>query len=353
VDDVSLTQSGMIAGTPLFMSPEQARGETLDPRSDLFSLGSVLYTLCTSHPPFQAHTTLGVMKRVCDDTPRPIRAINPNIPEALVEIVNRLLVKDPAGRLQTAAEVAELLEQHLAHLDDPALPPPSGEHAGGEITDQAREAAPRLEAVPSPIKEVRLRRSLRPWVTAACVLLGVVGSLFLGVALWNKGRLDEANEVEPKEARRDKGEPDEANAGPRKALEQQLASEPDNAALAFELANLLLMPDTTNWTVLKPSAMTSKGGATLTLQEDGSILASGKNPDRDDYSLVAKTDLEQITAIRLEALPDPSLPGGGPGRFPGGRLGTGNYHFWPLADLRADQAARRAQFFRVCSQSSS
>jgi hypothetical protein len=176
------------------------------------------------------------MKRVCDDTPRPIRELNAAIPEALVEIVNRLLVKDPAGRIQTAAEVAELLEQHLAHLDEPAPSSPSGRLAGDEITDQLPEAAPRLEAVRPPIKEVRLRRTLRPWV-AACVLLGVVGSLLLGVALWNKGRLDEANEFEPKDARGDKGELDDANAGPRKALEQKLAAEPDDAALAFELAN--------------------------------------------------------------------------------------------------------------------
>ncbi len=121
VDDVSLTQSGIITGTPQFMSPEQARGEPLDHRSDLFSLGSVLYAMCTGHPPFQAHKTVGVMKRVCDDKQRPIREVNPAIPETLADIVNKLLVKDPAGRFQTAAEVAELLEHQLAHLDDATL----------------------------------------------------------------------------------------------------------------------------------------------------------------------------------------------------------------------------------------
>ncbi len=323
VDDISLTQAGTVTGTPLFMSPEQARGEPLDHRSDLFSLGSVLYALCTGHPPFQAHKTLGVLKRTCDDTPRPIREINPAIPEALAATINRLLVKDPAGRFQTAAEVAELLQQHLAHLDDPAPPLPSVGHADGEITDKLKADAPPLNAVLRPPTKVRQRTRLGLWLAAACVLLVFVG-LYLGVALRNNDRSNQANEDERKDARRDN--PRDPDANRRQALEQQLAAAPDDAVLALELANLLLRPEPTNWTVLKPSAMKSKGGATLTLQDDGSILASGLNPARDDYSLVARTDLEQISAIRLEALTDPSLPRGGPGRFPG----NGNFHLHHL-----------------------
>src|SRR5207302_1627506 len=71
-DDASLTQSGVIAGTPMYMSPEQARGEAVDHRTDLFSLGSVLYTLSTGRPPFRASGTMAVLKRVCEETPRPI-----------------------------------------------------------------------------------------------------------------------------------------------------------------------------------------------------------------------------------------------------------------------------------------
>src|SRR5207249_4714034 len=62
VDDASLTQTGVIAGTPQYMAPEQARGTTLDHRADLFSLGSVLYAMCTGRPPFRAPTTLAVIK---------------------------------------------------------------------------------------------------------------------------------------------------------------------------------------------------------------------------------------------------------------------------------------------------
>jgi serine/threonine protein kinase len=123
VDDASLTQSGAIAGTPQYMSPEQAQGAAVDHRSDLFSLGSVLYALCTGRPPFRAQTGMAVLKRVCENTPRPIREVNPDIPDWLAAIVAKLHAKDPAQRFQTAAEVAELLGRHLAHLQQPSLAP--------------------------------------------------------------------------------------------------------------------------------------------------------------------------------------------------------------------------------------
>jgi serine/threonine protein kinase len=122
-DDASLTRSGVIAGTPQFMSPEQARGEAIDGRSDLFSLGSVLYTLCTGRAPFRAETPFGVLRRITDDTPRPIREINPEVPEWLAALTEKLHAKDPAARFQSADEVAQLFEQCLAHLQQPAAVP--------------------------------------------------------------------------------------------------------------------------------------------------------------------------------------------------------------------------------------
>ena len=120
-DDASLSQSGVIAGTPMFMAPEQAKGEPPDPRADLFSLGSVLYTMVSGRPPFRAANTMAVLKRVAEDTPRPIRQIIPEVPQWLCDIIATLHAKDPAQRFQSAAEVAALLEQHLAHLQQPSL----------------------------------------------------------------------------------------------------------------------------------------------------------------------------------------------------------------------------------------
>jgi tRNA A-37 threonylcarbamoyl transferase component Bud32 len=125
-DDANLTQSGVITGTPNYMSPEQASGVTVDRRSDLFSLGSVLYALCTGHPPFRAETPLAVLRRVADDAVRPPREVNPDIPDWLDAIIRKLLAKSPADRFQTATEVAELLGQLLAHLQQPdAVPMPA------------------------------------------------------------------------------------------------------------------------------------------------------------------------------------------------------------------------------------
>jgi serine/threonine-protein kinase len=121
--EAELTQSGVVVGTPHYMSPEQARGEAVDHRADLFSLGSTLYAMCTGHPPFRAESAVAVLRRVCDDEPRPIREVNPEVPAWLAVIIDRLHAKDPARRYQTAAEVAELLGRCLSHVQQPLVVP--------------------------------------------------------------------------------------------------------------------------------------------------------------------------------------------------------------------------------------
>lgn len=164
-DDASISQSGVVAGTPTYMAPEQARGEHVDHRADLFSLGSVMYAMCTGRPPFRASTTMATLKRVCDDTARPIREINPEIPEWLAAIVAKLHAKNSADRFQTAKEVAKLLQQHLAHLQQPsvaALPPAVVMPSESLVMPAAVE---RPAATTSPRRQFRL----------AAILLVVVG----------------------------------------------------------------------------------------------------------------------------------------------------------------------------------
>jgi eukaryotic-like serine/threonine-protein kinase len=137
-DDVKLTQAGVVAGTPEYMAPEQARGHVVDHRADLFSLGSVLYALCTGAPPFRAPTTLGVLHQVCDQAPAPLRTLNPAVPAWLEELVAGLLAKDPADRYGSAAEVAALLEGYQAHLRQPATVPAPALKAGKRQDPPAR-----------------------------------------------------------------------------------------------------------------------------------------------------------------------------------------------------------------------
>jgi Protein kinase domain/Domain of Unknown Function (DUF1080) len=137
VDDASVTQSGVITGTPMFMSPEQARGEfKVDARSDLFSLGSVLYMMATGRPPFRASGTHAVLRRVIEETPRPMRDVIADAPGWFEAIVAKLHAKRPDDRFQSAQEIADLLAQHLAHLQEPRrveMPAPVEAPAPGHL----------------------------------------------------------------------------------------------------------------------------------------------------------------------------------------------------------------------------
>lgn len=166
VDDATLTCSGVVAGTPQYMAPEQAQGGSIDHRADLFSLGSVLYTMCAGRPPFRAQTTMAVLRRICEDRPRPIGELNPEIPTWLAEIIGRLHAKDPAERFQAADDVAEILGRCLAHVQNPSACP-----------------LPRELASTRAGRLLRSYRSGRGWnsrrsLAALSVLLGVGGAAY-------------------------------------------------------------------------------------------------------------------------------------------------------------------------------
>src|SRR5262249_37527183 len=146
--DASVTQSGIIAGTPMYMSPEQAEGLTVDVRSDLFSLGTVLYVMCTGRLPFRAAGTMGVLKRVVEETPRPIREINSEMPQWLCDAVEKLHAKKPEDRFETAQEVADLLRHYLAELQlhGGVIPVKLGKNGSGAGVQRAKGSAARLNS---------------------------------------------------------------------------------------------------------------------------------------------------------------------------------------------------------------
>ncbi len=187
VDDAGVTRSGVIAGTPQYMSPEQAEGRSIDQRTDLFSLGCVIYAMCTGHSPFRAETTMAVLRRICVDTPRAIQDINPEIPHWMQRIVDKLLARDPAQRLQSATEVSELLGRCLAHLQQPAtVALPAGVNTGRDVERSAGR-----------------RRRLLVAAVAAFVLLAGVTAVSVAV-------LQYAEKPKSKEARPGAEPPDSA-----------------------------------------------------------------------------------------------------------------------------------------------
>jgi WD40 repeat protein/serine/threonine protein kinase len=182
-EDGSLARGKVLAGTPAFMSPEQARGEPTDHRTDLFSLGSVLYTLCTGSSPFQGDTTAAVLQCVDQATATPLRWANPNVPEWLCDLVGKLHAREANDRLSSAQAVADLLGMQLTLLQEPSRPPlsPNIEHRTSNIerpTDRDAGVGRSMLDVRRSMFDVRQRRLV--------VALGVAGLLvaLVAVAAW-------------------------------------------------------------------------------------------------------------------------------------------------------------------------
>jgi serine/threonine protein kinase len=174
-DDTSrLTQTGAVAGTPEYMAPEQAEGQQVDHRADLFSLGSVLYVLCTGRSPFRAATPLATLRRVSEEAPPPVRSLNPEVPDWLEAIIAKLHAKAPADRFQSSAELAELLGLWLCRL----------QQGNGATTPAPAPARPVEQGIrPNPTRKVMMV------AVALLLLLVLLGAVGLAVGLMNRGNL--------------------------------------------------------------------------------------------------------------------------------------------------------------------
>ncbi len=151
-DTPALTQGGMIVGTPYYMSPEQALGKSLDHRSDLFSLGVMLYEMLAGHRPFSGETMTETMMHIIMMEPPTIGSVAPSVPRGLREIVARCLQKHPDRRFGGAGELIEALDRiDYKDFEIPASPPTPEE----KVPTQLLNAAP-----PQPVKPVPGRRAL-------------------------------------------------------------------------------------------------------------------------------------------------------------------------------------------------
>ena len=118
-DDAPITRTGFVTGTPMFMSPEQASAEPIDHRSDVFSLGSVMYAMATGVSPFQADENHSLLRKICSESAPGVREKEESVPEWLAELIDWCHKKTPDERPQSAREIEHYLGEWLAHLKQP------------------------------------------------------------------------------------------------------------------------------------------------------------------------------------------------------------------------------------------
>ena len=141
-----VTQPGVTMGTPLYMSPEQARGQAMDHRSDLYSLGVTYYHMLAGHPPFRAETALALAMKHVVDIPVDLAVHRPDLPPELCRLVMKLMAKLPADRYQSAAEMLRDLSKVRESLQISALAAASG----NAITPPPRDVLSMIDTSPKP-----------------------------------------------------------------------------------------------------------------------------------------------------------------------------------------------------------
>ncbi|HND54934.1 MAG TPA: protein kinase, partial [Pirellulaceae bacterium] len=203
VDKVELTSHESALGTPAYMSPEQLRGEKLDARTDLFSLGCVLFAMVTGNSPFYGKSTFEVTTKVATMFPRPLREIDPSVPDFFSDLVESLLDKRADRRPSSAQHVADLLNQQLAVLNQTptdklstlwpkASSEPFDTGSAATLDLPVRPGSKHTKSAGDPADGARLAPSARvnPWIPAVvttAVALAAMVALFFAFRQDGKG----------------------------------------------------------------------------------------------------------------------------------------------------------------------
>ena len=177
-----ITAEGRILGTVAYMSPEQAEGRAIDGRSDLFSLGVVLYEMATGQRPFAGDTNLSILSSILKDIPSSVTDINPALPSELGRIIRRALAKDPERRYQTAKDLRNDLEDLKASLGSSESPVSLA--TSNVAASAASSSEPSASPIPSSDTQVvvgLVKRHSRAFGVAAAVLLLVAAAALYGL----------------------------------------------------------------------------------------------------------------------------------------------------------------------------
>ncbi len=283
-----LTQTGMVLGTPLYMSPEQARGDDeLDARVDIYALGVIMYESATGRVPFIGNNYLSVISQVLNEEPRPLRALRPELSEEFEAIVLRAMEKDRAERYASANE---LLADLTALLDDPT-----------RSTERARITGPRRKAVRtrSPLK-------IATWIALVAVVISAVVTtvvmLFGGREVIKEARDRRELAANPSPVAVDAAPPVEIDAAPEAAtMEVTIRTEPPGANIQVDGVD--------------------KGPAPVILKlvvHDHFTQVVASAPDYDDKTIQFNTYVNKETEYTIK-LKKPPRPPATPGRPTGAR----------------------------------
>jgi serine/threonine protein kinase len=195
-DDQHLTQQGAVVGTPAYMAPEQAGGQAVDRRSDLFSLGCVLYRLSTGELPFKGSDTMATLMALATVTPPSPQKINPRVPQRLADLVMALLAKNPEERPASAQAVVDTLR----------------------AIEQAQGQAPLVPA-PAPKRMLATRPGKTPWVRSRlwlAVAAGLLAAVAIGTfLLLNRGNVPVVQEEAKEEGTKKKAKKDQTPPDPK------------------------------------------------------------------------------------------------------------------------------------------
>jgi serine/threonine-protein kinase len=181
-EPLHLTQEGVTMGTPLYMSPEQVKGNKLDQRSDIYSFGVTSYHMLAGRPPFQGGTAVSVAVQHLQNEPDELGSLRPDLPKAVCDLVHRMLAKEPDARYPDAKSVGLDVRRILKALKE------AGDEDGGTLAELALTAPGQSETERAAARRTRLARC------ALCVLVALTAA---GIGWWRRTpdlRLTEARE---------------------------------------------------------------------------------------------------------------------------------------------------------------